>query len=76
MTAEMRYGVQRQRILDVVKEMFPGADVLIDTRFMPEAISFTISVKGQRVGTFTGGKDISHLEELTDEEIADTIQSL
>ena len=35
MTAEMRYGVQRQRILDIVKEMFPGADVLLILALCP-----------------------------------------
>ena len=76
MTPEMRYAVQQQRIRDVVKKTFPRADVLFDTRFRPEAISFTISVKGQRIGTFTGGTDVSYVQELTDDEIADRIQSL
>jgi hypothetical protein len=76
MTPEMRYAVQQQRIREVVNKTFPRADVLFETRFRPEAISFTISVKGQRIGTFTGGTDVSYVQELTDDEIADRIRAL
>jgi hypothetical protein len=74
-TPELRYAVQQQRIRDIVKVMFPGGDVFFDTRFKPEAISFTIAdAKGQRVGLFIGGTKVSDVEEMTDEEIEENIE--
>jgi hypothetical protein len=72
---EMRYAIQQQRIRDIVKKMFPGADVLFDSRLKPETISFTISdAKGQRIGLFTGGTEVKYLEEMTDPDITEKIQ--
>ena len=72
---ESKYAAEQQRIRDVVQEMVPGADVLFDTRFKPEAIAFTITDEsGQRIGHFPGGTAVTELELMTSVEIADRIR--
>jgi hypothetical protein len=74
-TLEEKYLLQQQRIHDIALNIFPGGDVLFDTRFKLEAIAFTVTdAKGARVAYVPGGTAVEGIEKMSDEEIKERIE--